>query len=132
MLVSWCGARSRPCSLVEHGQATFGFLAVFLGVFVSLWLPSDARPERPQRAHRAVNSAARGTAGSAIALPASHSHARRDATALAVSQKVAKHASLPCARRAALVVIGLRAMEWHAPAEGLFLPVQDRGATCEL
>ena len=36
------------------------------------------------------------------------------------------------ARRAALVVIGLRTMKGTAPAEDLSLSVQDRGATCEL
>ena len=40
VLVSWCGARARTCSLVEHGQGPLGFLAVLLGeVFVPLKLP---------------------------------------------------------------------------------------------
>ena len=40
--MSWCGARARTCSLVEHGQAPLGFLAVLLGVFVPLELPTRA------------------------------------------------------------------------------------------
>ena len=36
------------------------------------------------------------------------------------------------ARRAMLVLFGLRTLESTAPAEGLSLSAQDRGATCEL
>ena len=45
--MSGCGARARPCSLVEHGQAPFGFLVVLLGVFVPLWLLIPRLPSSP-------------------------------------------------------------------------------------
>ena len=54
------------------------------------------------------------------------------ATALAVSREVAKHASLPRARAVPRWLGRLRTRKGTAPAEGLSLSVQDRGATCEL
>ena len=53
-------------------------------------------------------------------------------SAVAVSREVAKHASLPHTRRAALVVTGYATQKDAIPAEGLSPSVQDCGATCKL
>ena len=72
--------------------------------------------------------------GDVRSVPSNVQHGTRtSATALAVSRKVAKHASLPCARAVPWRLwLSYVLQQDTAPATGFSLSAQDRGLTCEL